>query len=46
MSEGRLRHWLYTREVFTAIRLSAFGEWWAAHAARRLKALAKKNSQG
>lgn len=37
----RLAAW----EVFIALAVSAFGDWWAAHAAARLRRAAKEISQ-
>lgn len=41
-----IRQRLAAREVFLAVRLAAFGDWWAARAAARLRRHAKFVSQG
>ncbi len=41
MITARIRRWLYSREIFAAMHVSTFGDWWAARAAARLRGLAK-----
>ena len=39
MPNGKIRRWIYRREVFAATHLMTIGQVWAANAARRLRDL-------
>lgn len=41
MPKGRFRRTIYAHEIIVGLRLAALGEWWAAHAAARLRRLTK-----
>ncbi len=46
MSNGRIRSFLATQEIFLAHRIGALCDWWAHSAALRLKALQKYIAKG